>query len=45
MEDEMICCPDCGFVFMVIWNNWALGPPGGFCPYCGEDFNYMEHLE
>lgn len=42
MEDEMICCPDCGFVFMVIW---ALGPPGGFCPYCGEDFNYTEHLE
>ena len=42
MEGE-IKCPFCDFRFTVIWNGDGLGAPT-YCPRCGEELDYGEHL-
>lgn len=43
IDDDFRDCPYCGFNFIVVWSNDGCGPPE-FCPRCGEEMDYSEHV-
>lgn len=41
----MIKCPDCDSVFSVVWNRHWEGQKPEYCPFCGLEFEYSEHVD
>lgn len=40
-EPQTIDCDECGVWFYVVWNRNAVYEKPEYCPFCGEELDYV----